>query len=103
MTGVQTCALPISPAEVTDAQFKRLKGAFKLKGTKEEYLAMLAEERQRATENFSFVMEEHDGTPWFARAKWDRGRGYAFEFYSYWHDPKYNEVGAGKRIQIPNF
>jgi hypothetical protein len=48
-------------------------------------------------------MEEHDGTPWFARAKWDRGRGYAFEFYSYWHDPKYNEVGAGKRIQIPNF
>jgi hypothetical protein len=91
------------PAEVTDAQFKRLKGAFKLKGTKEEYMAMLAEERQRASENFSSVMEEHDGTPWFARAKWDRSRGYAFEFYSYFHDPKYNEVGAGKRIQIPKF
>lgn len=91
------------PAEPTDEQFRRIKTAFKLKQDRAGYMKFLADERLRANEYFTFIMEEHDGTPWFARAKWDRGRGYAFEFKSHFHDPKYDEVGPGKRIQIPKF
>lgn len=92
-----------SPAEPSDDQFKRIKAAFKLKQDKKEYLEMLQAEREKAKDGFNVVAKDHEGTPWAGRALWDRDRGFAFKFTSHFHDPKYNDVGAGKRIQVPKF
>ena len=87
--------------EPTDDQFEKIKSAFKLKVDKSGYLAMLDAERQKATNMFNETAKEHPGTPWAARAKWDRDRGYGFKFHSSFHDPRYEEVG--KRIKVPKF
>jgi hypothetical protein len=88
-------------ADPNETQFALFKKHFGVKGTREEYIEELAKKRQMATDAFDFVMKEHGGTPWFARAKWDKNRGYGFHFRSHFHDPRYNQVG--KRITVPKF
>ena len=92
-----------TPSDPTDQQFQRIKSAFKLKQDKQEYLAMLSGERQKASETFDKVSKEHEGTPWAGRAIWDKGRGFAFEFRSYFHDPKYDDPKTRAKIKVPKF
>lgn len=87
--------------EPNDEQFDRIKKAFKLKESKSEYLALLKSEMQKADEAFDNVAKEHSGTPWDARAKWDKGRRFGYAFNSRFWDPRYREVG--KRIKVPKF
>ncbi|MDA0284033.1 MAG: VWA domain-containing protein [Planctomycetota bacterium] len=87
--------------EPTDAQFDRIKKAFKLKQSKSEYQALVNSEMQKADEAFDAVVAEHTGTPWDARAKWDKGRRFGYSFNSHFWDPKYAEVGT--RIKVPKF
>jgi hypothetical protein len=87
--------------EPTDPQFDRIKNAFKIKESRSEYLALLQSEMQKADEAFDAVVKEHAGTPWDARAKWDKGRRYGYRFDSMFWDPRYREVG--KRIKVPKF
>ena len=85
----------------TDEQFNRIKKAFNIKESRSEYVALLQSEMQKSDEAFDAVVKEHAGTPWDARAKWDKGRRYGFRFDSLFWDPRYAEVG--KRIQVPKF
>lgn len=85
----------------TDDQFERLKKAFNIKESKADYLAKLDSERKRAIELFEQVKKDHPGTPWAARAEWDKNRGFGFGFHSLFWDPKYAEVGM--RIKLPKF
>lgn len=85
----------------TDEQFERIKKSFGVKEKKDEYLAKLESERQRAISLFEQVKKDHPGTPWAARAEWDKNRGWGYGFHSLFWDPKYNEVG--KRIKVPKF
>ncbi len=87
--------------EPSDEQFARIKKGFKIKESMSEYLALLQTEMQKADEAFDSVAREHAGTPWAARAKWDKGRRYGFRFDSMFWDPRYAEVG--KRIKVPKF
>lgn len=90
-----------TPKEPSDKQYDRIRKAFNLKLSKTEYLAMLADERQKANARFNEVRTEHEGTPWAGRAAWDAARGYGFAFRSSFHDPRYAEIG--KRIKVPKF
>jgi hypothetical protein len=87
--------------EPSDEQFARIKKGFKIKESMTEYLALLQTEMQKADEAFDSVAREHAGTPWSARARWDKGRRYGFRFDSTFWDPRYAEVG--KRIKVPKF
>ncbi len=88
----------------TEQQFKRIKTAFNLKESREEYIARIKSEVQKSDNAFEFVNSEHAGTPWAARARWDRSRRYSYRFNSHFHDPRYAEAGEkGKRIVIPKF
>jgi hypothetical protein len=88
----------------TEQQFARIKTAFGLKESRSEYLARISGEVQKSDKAFAFVDSEHAGTPWAARARWDRGRRYSYRFNSHFHDPRYREAGGkGKRIEIPKF
>lgn len=94
-------AKQLTPSE---KQFERIKTAFKFKDSREEYIARIKSEVQKSDEAFEKINSEHAGTPWAARARWDRGRRYGYQFSSHFHDPRYREVGGkGKRIQIPKF
>lgn len=45
----------------------------------------------RANEIFAQLEADHPGTPWAARAKWERNRGYGVDLYPY-YEPPYKEV-----------
>ncbi len=53
----------------------------------------------RANELFAQVIKNHPGTPWAARANWERNRGFGVKLYPYYDhlDKKF----TGKRIPIP--
>lgn len=87
----------------TEEQFSRIKKAFGLKLSRSEYISHIKSEVQKSDEAFAFVDSEHAGTPWAARARWDKGRRYGYRFGSHFHDPRYREVGEKKRIKIPKF
>ena len=97
----ENCTKQLDP---TEDQFKRIQKAFNLKESREEYIARIKNEIQKSDKAFELVNSEHAGTPWAARARWDRGRRYSYRFSSHFHDPRYREVGEkGKRIVIPKF
>jgi hypothetical protein len=89
------------PKEPTDDQFTRIKKAFAFKGDKVAYMKMLEDERQKANDGFDSVSREHEGTPWDARARYGKSRGFEFTFASHFHDPKYAQVG--KKIPQKKF
>ena len=83
-----------------DAQFERIKEAFKIKMTKDEYLAMLAEQEKRSLELYDFVKREHPGTPWARRAQSDIDQGFGMYFVERFWNPNYSRVGID--IKLPN-
>ncbi|MCH8828641.1 MAG: VWA domain-containing protein [Planctomycetes bacterium] len=82
-----------------DAQFERVKRAFKLKSSKSEFLALLDEEKNRATELYKDVERNHKGTPWARRAKYERIRGFGMKFTDRYWNPNYFR----RDIKVPKF
>ncbi len=89
---------------VPDAdQFARIKQAYKLQVNRDEFLEEMQRQQERATDLYKLVESEHAGTPWAKRASYERRSGFGMQFRERFEDPRYAEVGPGKKIQIPNF
>jgi hypothetical protein len=56
---------------------------------------------ERANELFAEVSESHPGTPWDARAKWEKRRGYGVEFVPVYHGPWRKIPPGTERIPVP--
>lgn len=85
--------------EPDEDQYKALKGAFKLKMSREEYLKDLKDHEQKARNLFEFVITEHPRTPWARRAQYEMGMGFGMEFVDDFWSPNYNNVD----IKVPKF
>jgi hypothetical protein len=73
-----------------DAQFERVKQAFKLKITREEFMALLKKDEDTAREQYQLVLTRHPGTPWARRARWELANGFGMHIYDVFWDPRYN-------------
>ncbi|MEO2033341.1 MAG: vWA domain-containing protein, partial [Planctomycetaceae bacterium] len=82
-----------------DEQFQRIKQAFKVSVTQEEYLEHLDEQRQLAEKLYDAVHQAHPGTPWSRRATTELRVGFGMKFVSRFRDPRYNRSD----IKLPNF
>jgi len=83
----------------SDAQFERVKGFFKLKISKEEFLAALEKDKQQATSLYQFVIIEHPGTPWSYRARDELKRGFGMIIRPHYWSPHY----GSPKIKKPKF
>lgn len=79
-----------------DDQYARLKNAFKLKLTREEYLAELDVQEKEARRLLESVVALHPSTPWASRAKWELARGFGMGFHDVYRNPNYD-----KKIELP--
>ncbi len=82
-------------------QFDRLKNAYKIKESRDEYLAMLKELELRSNTMYKEVETAHAGTPWARRAQYERTLGYGMYIVDGFRDPRYRDVGT--KIKIPKF
>ncbi len=80
-----------------DAQFERVKKAFGVKSSKEEYLKVLKQQELKSRELYQFVTTEHPRTPWARRAQWELDHGFGMYFYDYFYDPRYHQL----KIKFP--
>ena len=78
--------------EPDEAQFERVKKAFNLKQTREEFFQHLQSQQKAATELYIAVMSKHKGTPWARRAQWELARGFGMQFVGRFWSPKYRLV-----------
>lgn len=81
--------------------FQRIQKLLALKDSRDAFIDHLKAERAAAEEALDHVIAEHPGTPWSVVARSEKTRGYGLELVSYFHEPRYQEVG--KRITIPKF
>ncbi len=81
-----------------DAQFERLKAAFNIKMTKEEYLAYVKAEEDLASAMYNEVIVNHPGTPWEERANYELRQGFGMQFHEAFRDPRYDSLD----IKLPN-
>lgn len=81
------------------SQFERIKKAFGVKASLEEYNQMIDRQQQTARELFKVVIEEHPGTPWARRAKRELNQGFGMTFVEAYRNPNYDR----KDIEVPNF
>ncbi|MFK7818007.1 MAG: VWA domain-containing protein [Planctomycetaceae bacterium] len=81
-------------------QFSRIKSAFGLKQSHEEYLAMVKAEEDRCGELLKEVIVQHPGTPWSRRAEYELGLGFGHQFREGFRDPRYQSMRA--QIKLPN-
>lgn len=82
-----------------EAQFSRVKAAFKSKMSREEFLEFLKKDQDAATEMFQRVIASHKGTPWAQRAEWELRNGFGMRLDEVYWNPKYNR----RDIKIPKF
>ena len=82
-----------------EAQFERIKTAFKLKLTREEYLKHVKAEEDRATAMYEEVVQNHPGTPWAQRAQHELRHGYGMHFAEAFWDPNYDRPD----LKLPKF
>jgi len=88
-----------SKAMVPDeGQFSRLKTAFGLKMTLEEYSAMVKTEEAAAIERMKAVTTDHPGTPWARRAETELSLGFGFRVEDRRWDPSGKRNEAAKRL-----
>ncbi len=80
-----------------EAQFQRLKSAFKLKMTREEFLAELEVREKEARNLLLDVVREHPNTPWAGRAQWELNQGFGMNFHEAFRNPNYDQP-----VQLPN-
>ena len=82
-----------------EEQFERIKQAFKVAVSKEEYLKLLDDQQKLAVKLYGDVQQAHPGTPWSRRAGTELGMGFGMKFVSRFRDPRYNR----SNIKLPNF
>jgi hypothetical protein len=82
-----------------DAQFDRVKQAFRLKISREEFMALLKKDEDVAREQYQLVITRHPGTPWARRAQYELSHGFGMRIYDVFWDPRYNR----RDIKIPKF
>ena len=75
-----------------DEQYERVKKAFGVKSSKEEYLKVLKQQEDKAREQYQYVMTEHPRTPWARRAKWELDHGFGMYFQDNFRDPNYEKL-----------
>ena len=80
-----------------EGQFERLKKAFGIKKSREEYLAYVKAEEDRAVAMYQIVLENHPRTPWARRAKYELDHGFGMHFYEAYRDPNYDR----RDIKLP--
>jgi hypothetical protein len=80
------------------AQFDRLKAAFGMKMTREEYLEMVKTEEAAAVERLKAITKDHPGTPWARRAETEIGSGFGFRVADRHWDPSGKRAEAAKRV-----
>jgi len=83
----------------SDAQFERVKQAFKLKMDREEFMALLKKDEDIAREQYQLVLTRHPGTPWARRAQHELANGFGMHIYDVFWDPRYNR----RDVKIPKF
>jgi hypothetical protein len=71
-------------------QFDRLKKAFAIKMSREEYLAYVKAEEDRARAMYDEVKQFHPGTPWEERAQYELNQGFGMHFVEAYRDPNYD-------------
>lgn len=83
-----------------EAQFSRLKSAFGMSATRDEYLEMVKAEEASSMERMKAVITDHPGTPWARRAQTEVSLGFGFVVRDRLWDPsgKRNEAAA----RVPN-
>ena len=81
-------------------QFSRIKSAFGLKQTREEYVAMVKAEEQECNSLLKDVIASHPGTPWSRRADYELKLGFGHQFREGFRDPRYESMRA--QIKLPN-
>lgn len=52
----------------------------------------------KATELFKKVSQDHEGTPWDSRAKWELSRGFGVHLVQDWDDPR-----RGQNVKLPKY
>lgn len=80
-----------------EGQFERLKQAFNIKMERDEYLAYVKAEEDRATAMYMEVKENHPNTPWAERANYELRQGFGMHFVEAFRDPNYDK----KDIKLP--
>ena len=81
-----------------EAQFERLKAAFGMKMTREEYLEMVKTEETSAIERLKAIQTEHPGTPWARRAETEISWGFGFRVGDRHWDGSGRRADAAKRL-----
>lgn len=80
-----------------EAQYERLKTAFKLDMDRAAYIAMVREEEKKAIELLDDVIKNHSDTPWAIRAEREKDDGFGFAVADRLWDPK----GVRNTIKLP--
>ncbi|MCA9070437.1 MAG: VWA domain-containing protein, partial [Planctomycetaceae bacterium] len=75
-----------------EGQFERLKQAFNIRMEREEYLAYVRDEEERATAMYLEVKENHPNTPWAERANYEMRQGFGMQFVEAFRDPNYDKL-----------
>jgi hypothetical protein len=81
-----------------ETQFARLKQAFGMKETFEEYLEMVKNEETAAAERLQAILKDHPGTPWARRAETELSLGFGFRVAERHWDPSGRRAEAAKRV-----
>jgi hypothetical protein len=81
-----------------DAQYERLKVAFGMKITRDEYLEMVKTEEAATKDRLKAVQTDHPGTPWARRAETELGMGFGFKAGDRLWDPSGRRNEAAKRV-----
>jgi len=82
-----------------EEQYNRLKKAFGLKFTREEYLAELEIQGKEARNLLQQVVTSHPNTPWAGRAQYELRLGFGMTFVDVYRNPQYDNTA----IVVPNF
>ena len=81
-----------------EAQFSRLKAAFGMKQSRDEYLEMIKTEEAAAVARIKAVTVVHQGTPWARRAQTELDMGFGFVIGDRLWDPSGKRTEASKRV-----
>ncbi len=78
--------------EPNPEQFARLKSAFNISMSREDYLAYVKAEETRARGMYQEVINNHKGTPWANRAEYELQHGFGMHFRESYRDPNYDKL-----------
>ena len=81
-----------------EAQFSRLKAAFGMSVSRDEYLEMVKTEEAAAVERMKAVIADHPGTPWARRAQTELDLGFGFVVGDRLWDPSGRRNEAANRV-----